>query len=404
MSVVPSSAVSTGPVTVWTCGTVPPGGDGLWGASDRAHIQALIMHSLSAALDAGTGRRGSPVALAAPRPSSGRAGRSPGPAGSEVGRLFRDAHPRLHAFRMLFLVAVPLAGLLTAGLLVPWIVGPGLIASSSANLLAPLPGVLSDATPPGNTVVMAGDGSLLTFFYRHNRTPVATDQISEVMRQAIVDIEDSRFYEHHGLDIEGTARALVRNVVAGEVMEGGSTITQQLVKQTLLQSATTEEERAAAVESSVGRKLREARLALAVEEQYSKAEILTRYLNLVYFGEGSYGIQAAAQRYFSVNAADLTLPQAATLAGLVQTPSRDDPIADPERAQVRRNQVLERMVALKHADPGEVAATLPTPVGVAPSAPPVNGCVAAVRGGFFCDYLQRHLTQTLGITQEQLET
>ncbi|HEV7187934.1 MAG TPA: biosynthetic peptidoglycan transglycosylase, partial [Blastococcus sp.] len=198
--------------------------------------------------------------------------------------------PRLHAFAVLFLGAVPLAGALTAALLLPWVVGPALVARSSADLLAPLPGVLSDETPPGNTAVLAADGSLITWFYRNNRTPVAADRISAVMKQAIVDIEDSRFYEHHGLDFEGTARALARNLVAGEVMEGGSTITQQLVKQTLLQSATTPEERQAATASSIGRKLHEARLALALEQQYSKSEILTRYLNLVYFGEGAYGV------------------------------------------------------------------------------------------------------------------
>jgi membrane peptidoglycan carboxypeptidase len=315
----------------------------------------------------------------------------------------RRAHPRLRAFGTLFLVAIPLAGALIAGMLVPWIVGPGLIASSSANLLSPLPGVLDDETPPGNSVVLAADGSLITWFYRLNRTPVAEDQISEVMKQALVDIEDSRFYEHHGLDVEGTARALVRNVVAGEVMEGGSTITQQLVKQTLLQAATTAEERQAATESSIGRKLREARLALAVEEQHSKSEILTRYLNLVYFGQGAYGVQAAAQRYFSVNAVDLTLPQAAMLAGLVQTPSNDDPLTDPERARNRRNQVLQRMLALGHVTAEEVAAIAPTGVTVAPAPPPPNGCVNAVQGAFFCDYVQRYVTQTLGIPEDRLD-
>jgi membrane peptidoglycan carboxypeptidase len=315
----------------------------------------------------------------------------------------RRAHPRLRAFGTLFLVAIPLAGALIAGMLVPWIVGPGLIASSSANLLSPLPGVLDDETPPGNSVVLAADGSLITWFYRLNRTPVAEDQISEVMKQALVDIEDSRFYEHHGLDVEGTARALVRNVVAGEVMEGGSTITQQLVKQTLLQAATTAEERQAATESSIGRKLREARLALAVEEQHSKAEILTRYLNLVYFGQGAYGVQAAAQRYFSVNAVDLTLPQAAMLAGLVQTPSNDDPLTDPERARNRRNQVLQRMLTLGHVTAEEVAAIAPTGVTVAPAPPPPNGCVNAVQGAFFCDYVERYVTQTLGIPEDRLE-
>ena len=315
----------------------------------------------------------------------------------------RGAHPRLRTFGMLFLVAVPMAGVLTAAMLMPWIVGPGLAARSSADLLSPLPGVLEDEDPAGNTAVLAADGSLITWFYRHNRTPVAGGQISEVMKQALIDIEDSRFYEHRGIDIEGTARALMRNVVAGEVMEGGSTITQQLVKQTLLQASTTAEERQAATESSIGRKLREARLALALEQQHTKSEILTRYLNLVYFGQGAYGIQAAAQRYFSVDAVDLTLPQAAMLAGLVQTPSSDDPLGDPERARQRRNQVLLRMQALGHVTPAEVAAIAPTPVAVVPSLPPPNGCVGAVQGAFFCDYLERHLTQTLGIPQDVLQ-
>jgi membrane peptidoglycan carboxypeptidase len=309
----------------------------------------------------------------------------------------------VRAFATLFLVAVPMAGALAAAMLLPWIVGPGLAARSSANLLSPLPGVLADETPPGNTIVLAADGSLLTWFYRLNRTPVTAEQISPLVKQALIDIEDSRFYEHHGLDIEGTARALVRNVVAGEVMEGGSTITQQLVKQTLLQTATTAEERQAATESSIGRKLREARLALALEQQYSKSEILTRYLNLVYFGQGAYGIQAAAVRYFSVNAIDLTLPQAAMLAGLVQTPSADDPIDNPDRALARRDQVLQRMLTLGHITAADMAAIPPGPVAVAPAPPPGNGCVNAVRGGFFCDYLQKYLTQTLGITQDQLE-
>jgi membrane peptidoglycan carboxypeptidase len=305
---------------------------------------------------------------------------------------------------MLLFVAVPVAGALVAAMLLPWLVGPGLAVRSSAELLVPLEGQLGDGTPAGPTVVLAADGSLITFFYRDNRNPARADQIAASMKRAIVDIEDSRFYEHNGLDLEGTARALVRNLLAGTVMEGGSTITQQLVKQTLLQQATTYEERVAATEQSIGRKLREARLALAMEEKYSKDEILTRYLNLVYFGRGAYGVQAAAQRYFSVNAIDLTLPQAAMLAGLVQTPANDDPITNPEGARERRNQVLARMHALGHISTDEFVASSSGPVAIVPMPPPPNGCVNALIGGFFCDYVQRHLTQTLGITQDQLET
>ncbi|TFV92241.1 penicillin-binding protein [Blastococcus sp. CT_GayMR20] len=314
----------------------------------------------------------------------------------------RRAHPRLRALGMLLFVAVPVTGALVAALLMPWVVGPGLAARSSANLLSPLPTELAEGTLAGNTVVLAADGSLITYFYRNNRTPVAAEQIAPVMKQALVDIEDSRFYDHRGLDVEGTLRALARNVVAGSVVEGGSTITQQLVKQSLLQAAVSAEERAAATEESVGRKLREARLALALEQQLTKEEILTRYLNIVYFGRGAYGIQAAAQRYFSVNAADLTLPQAAMLAGLVQTPANDDPITNPEGAHQRRNQVLQRMHVLGHITDQELAEILPQPVAVTPSEPPPNGCVDAW-AGFFCDFAQRHLTQALGISQERLD-
>ncbi|WNV75311.1 transglycosylase domain-containing protein [Geodermatophilus sp. DSM 44513] len=312
-------------------------------------------------------------------------------------------HPRRRALVGLVLV-LPATGALLAALLSPWVIGPGLAASSSASLLAPLPVELTDATPPGNTVVLAADGTVVTHFYRENRTPVTADRIADVMEQALVAIEDERFAEHNGLDVQGTARALVRNVASGGVQEGGSTITQQLVKQTLLQSATTAEERRAATEQTVGRKLREARLALALEETYSKEEILTRYLNTVYFGEGAYGVQAAAQAYFGVDAADLDLPQAAMLAGLVQTPAADNPLADPERARERRNVVLARMHAQGLVTDAQLAEVAATPVQTAPAPAPPNGCAGAVLGGFFCDFLQRHLIGTLGVTQEQLET
>jgi membrane peptidoglycan carboxypeptidase len=302
---------------------------------------------------------------------------------------------------------IVLAGALLAGLLLPFVGGTGVVARNSASLLDALPVELTDMTPAGHTRVLAADGSLITNFYANNRTPVPADQIADVMKQALVDIEDSRFYAHNGLDVQGTMRALVTNVAAGEVQEGGSTITQQLVKQTLLQTATTAEERTAAVEqegvSGVSRKLREARLALALEETYSKDEILTRYLNIVYFGQGAYGIQAAAQRYFSVNAADLTLPQAAMLAGLVQSPTKDDPIDNIENAQIRRNQVLQRMYDLGHITEQELTDISAQPVTVQPGVAPANGCIDATIGGFFCAYLEDYLVRELGLTQSELD-
>jgi len=297
---------------------------------------------------------------------------------------------------------VVVAGALVAGMMLPFVGGSGLVARNSASLLDALPVELTDQTPVGMTTVLAADGSVITHFYENNRTPVTADQISPIMKQAIVDIEDSRFYEHNGLDVQGTLRALAANIAAGGVAEGGSTLTQQLVKQTLLQTADTPEEREAADEQTVGRKLREARLALALEETYSKDEILTRYLNIAYFGAGAYGIQAAAQRYFSVNAVDLTLPQASVLAGLVQSPTNDDPLANPENAQARRDTVLNRMHQLGHISDQELADTLAQPVATAEGQPPARNCTDASLGGFFCAYLQTHLLG-LGMTQQQID-
>jgi membrane peptidoglycan carboxypeptidase len=309
-------------------------------------------------------------------------------------------------------MAVAIAGALVAAMLLPFVGGTGLVARNSSTLLDALPVELTDQTPNGNTRVLAADGSLITEFYDNNRTPVSPDEISPVMKQAIVDIEDSRFYEHNGLDVQGTLRALAKNLAAGGVEEGGSTLTQQLVKQTLLQTAETPEEQQAATEQTVGRKLKEARLALALEQTYTKDEILTRYLNIAYFGEGAYGIQAAAQKYFSMNAADLQLPQAAVLAGLVQSPTNDDPIVNPENGQKRRNQVLQRMYDLHHgAGPNgdeqlsdqELADLSAAPIAVVEGASPPNGCIDASIGGFFCDYVYSYLTGTLGIDATTLK-
>ena len=317
-----------------------------------------------------------------------------------------SAHSPLRALVKL-IGAVAVAGVLVALMLLPFVGGAGLVARNSSTLLDALPVELTDKTPNGNTRVLAANGDLITEFYENNRQPVTWDQISEVMKQAIVDIEDSRFYEHNGLDVQGTARALAKNVASGEIAEGGSTLTQQLVKQTLLETATTQEEKDAAIEQDgvegISRKLREARLALALEQTYSKEEILTRYLNIAYFGHGAYGIQAASQTYFSVNAIDLTLPQASVLAGLVQRPGDDDPLINPDRALTRRNAVLNRMHELGHITDQELADVSASPIQTAEGSRPPNGCAYATIGGFFCDYLHGYLNNTLGLTDSELE-
>ena len=293
---------------------------------------------------------------------------------------------------------MPMAGALVAACSLPWLVPAGDRRALLGDLLSPLPGVLGDDTPAGNTVVLAADGSLITCFYRNNRAPVAADRISEVMKQALVDIEDSRFYEHHGLDVEGTARALVRNLVAGSgawraaPRSPSSWSSRPCCRRPRPPRSARPPPRTASAASSARPGWR-----WPWSSSTRRTEILTRYLNLVYFGQGAYGVQAAARRYFSVNAADLTLPQAAMLAGLVQTPSERRPHHRPGAAHwCAATRCCSGCSPSATSPTQEVAAIAPQPVAVAPRPPPPNGCVDASSAAFFCDFLQRYLTRTLG--------
>ncbi len=188
-----------------------------------------------------------------------------------------------------------------------------------------------------DSYMYAADGTtLLAKFQLEKRDPVELSQVSPYAVKGTVDVEDVRFYEHNGVDIPGIIRALVNNLRGGP-LEGASTITQQLVRNTALSEE--------AFDISLKRKVREAELALDLEKRYSKEEILNMYLNTINYGDGCYGIQAAAVNYFQVNAADLTLAQAATLVGIPQSPTAFNPKVNPENCIDRRNQVLERMLA-----------------------------------------------------------
>lgn len=190
-------------------------------------------------------------------------------------------------------------------------------------------------SPQTTTVLASDETTVLAEFQLENRDPVTLDQVSEYVLEATVDTEDERFYEHRGVDLAGIARAIVVNLTGGQ--EGASTITQQLVRQTILSSEMND--------ITIKRKVREIYLALKVEEVYSKDDILRMYLNTINYGSGAYGIQAAAQRYFSKNASDLTLVEAATLVGIPQSPTNNNPIDHPDNCLERRNLVLNRMLS-----------------------------------------------------------
>lgn len=288
----------------------------------------------------------------------------------------------------MFVAVSVAAGVVVAGIALPAAGAIGGGAKAAVDVYGGLPTAFTAPPMPRKSVVKAADGTEIAVLYSENRTEVPLEAMSVDLQHAIVAIEDSRFYEHNGVDLRGTARALANNA-AGEDVQGASTITMQYVKNVLVTTAKTQEEADAARARTPSRKLQEMRYAIEVEKQLSKSQILNNYLNISYFGAGAYGAEAAAQRYFSKSANDLTLSQAALLAGLVQSPTVYDPTVDPEAATKRRNEVLDRMLALGYITAEQHAAALATPVqaDLNPTVP-VNGC-AASQQAFFCDYAVR---------------
>ncbi|NLC98034.1 MAG: penicillin-binding protein, partial [Actinomycetales bacterium] len=294
-----------------------------------------------------------------------------------------------------------LSGVLIAAMFIPASAFMITTGRSVSKDIVDLPLVVADTPNPQTTRILASNGQRIAYFYQENRQDIPLKNISPSMQDALVSIEDYRFFDHGALDLKGTMRALLNNASSNDGPQGGSTLTQQLVKLTLLQQAITKEQQAAAKEVSVERKIRELKIAIEFEEKLSKEEILERYLNIAYYGDGAYGVNAAAYHFFSVKPADLTVKQAATLAGLVQNPDRTNPRVYPERALQRRNTVLAVMAKLGKIDRAEAEKLSAEPLGLKFTKFP-NGCVNS-QASFSCDYIRRYLLadEDLGETVEQ---
>ena len=199
--------------------------------------------------------------------------------------------------------------------------------------------------------IVAEDGTLLDNLYEEDRVSVALEGIPQVLVDAVLATEDHAFFEHDGISLRGVLRAVRENATSGRVSQGGSTITQQLVKNALLTN-----------ERSYDRKAKEAVLAYRMEQEFSKEEILQRYLNTVYFGAGAHGVVAAAERFFAKPLGDITLPEAALLAGLISSPETYDPFRHPEAATERRDHVLDRMALLDLVPDAEADAAREAPL------------------------------------------
>ncbi|MEV4010292.1 transglycosylase domain-containing protein [Nonomuraea angiospora] len=304
-------------------------------------------------------------------------------------------------------LAGALGGVLTAALAAPVVSGGGIAAKNVANTFVDLPPAPREEPLDQVTRLLDKDGRTFAQFYEANRTAVPLRAVAPVMRKAIVAIEDARFYEHGGLDVRGTFRALLTNTQAGGIKQGGSSLTQQLVKNILIEAARNEAERDRARAPNLARKITELRLALALEKKYRKDEILERYLNIAYFGAGAHGVEAAARRFFSTPASRLTLGQAATLAGAVRMPYSTDPSLGRdhrERLKARRDLVLDRMAGLKLISPQEAAGAKVAPLAIK-LRPEPGGCEQSAYP-FYCLYVQRELLSNpvFGNTEAERQT
>ncbi len=296
-----------------------------------------------------------------------------------------------------------LAAVIAAALMFPVVGGIGLMSNRASDVVANGSAQLVEGDIPAVSTMTDVRGNPIAWLYSQRRFEVPIDQIANTMKLAIVSIEDKRFAEHNGVDVQGTLTGLSGYLSGKTDTRGGSTIEQQYVKNyQLLVVAQTDAEKRAAIETTPARKLREIRMALTLDKTLTKPEILTRYLNLVSFGNGAFGVQDAAQTYFGVNASELNWQQAALLAGMVQSTSVLNPYTNPEGALARRNLVLDTMIENVPQEAEALRAAKQEPLGVLPQPNELpRGCIAAGDRAFFCDYALEYLARA-GISKDQI--
>ena len=289
---------------------------------------------------------------------------------------------------VVFLVLSSVGGILSAGFAAPFVGVTAALTRASAELFEELPSDFNVQQPSQISTLLAADGTEITKFYAENRIVVPLSSISVNMQNAIVAVEDQRFYQHQGVDPTGMVRALVSNNAGGS-RQGASTLTQQYVRNTLIETGLKNDDHKIikdATESTVARKLREMKFALSLEQKYSKQQILEGYLNIAAFSPSTYGVEASSLHYFNKHAKDLTVAEAALLAGTTNAPSAYDPESQPELAKNRRDWVLSKMLEEKFITQEQydeaVSSEIQLDVQEAPA-----GCGAAGNYAYFCTYV-----------------
>ena len=295
-----------------------------------------------------------------------------------------------------FLAAAVITGFLSAGLFLPAVGAIGGSVRTVVDLFDSLPDNFTTSPLAEQSVILAADGTKIATPYDENRVIVPLNEIASVMRTAQVAIEDHRFYEHGGADLQGILRAFISNQATGELTGGGSTLTQQYVKITLQENALRAGDKAgaaAATARNYGRKIQELKYAIQLEKTLTKDQILEGYLNLVYYGDRAYGVEAASQHYFGHGAKTLNLQEAALLAGIVQNPGTSDPVNFPEKSLARRNVVLDRMKDLGLIKDADWKAARAVPLAAMLKVTPAKNSCQSSDYPYFCDYVLAWLKQ-----------
>ena len=296
--------------------------------------------------------------------------------------------PQVVSMLAIFLALSGVGGVLSAGFATPFVGVTAALTKASAELFEELPSDFDVQQPSQISTLYAADGQEITQFYAENRIVVPLSEISVNMQNAIVAVEDQRFYQHQGVDPTGMVRALVSNNAGGS-RQGASTLTQQYVRNTLIETGLKNDDHKIirdATESTVARKLREMKYALSLEQKYSKQQILEGYLNIAAFSPSTYGVEASAQHYFSKSAKDLTVAEAALMAGATNAPSAYDPVTHPELAKSRRNWVLSKMLEEKFITKQQYDEAVNSEIKLSVRDSPA-GCGAAGNYAYFCTYV-----------------
>ena len=298
--------------------------------------------------------------------------------------------PQVVSMLVVFLTLSCVGGVLSAGFAAPFVGATAALTKASAELFEELPSDFNVQQPSQISTLLAADGTEITKFYAENRIVVPLNSISVNMQNAIVAVEDQRFYQHQGVDPTGMVRALVSNNAGGS-RQGASTLTQQYVRNTLIETGLKNDDHKIirdATESTVARKLREMKFALSLEQKYSKQQILEGYLNIAAFSPSTYGVEASARHYFSKSAKDLTVAEAALMAGTTNAPSAYDPVTQPELAKNRMDWVLSKMLEEKFITKQQYDEAVATPIAsmLHVSESPA-GCGAAGNAAYFCTYV-----------------